>query len=150
MVTLDDLPSFAEWFWKEAGDATVFAFYGALGAGKTTLITALCKAKGVRDGVGSPTFSIINEYGYTETGTPRTIFHIDLYRLRDGEEAFSAGVEECIWSGSICLVEWPQRAPGLFDDNTVHVVVQPVDEQVRNVSVMTAVEFSKSGLTEQL
>jgi tRNA threonylcarbamoyladenosine biosynthesis protein TsaE len=86
-----------------------------MGAGKTTLIEAICAAKGVREHTSSPTFSIINQYGYTEDGEEKLIYHIDLYRLKDEEEIIQAGVEDCVYSGSLCMIEWPQKAPDLFD-----------------------------------
>jgi tRNA threonylcarbamoyladenosine biosynthesis protein TsaE len=119
--SLDNINDVAKDFWKAADGKTVFAFHGQMGAGKTTFIHALCDAKGVKDVVGSPTFSIINEYEYDCEGTKKVLFHMDLYRLKDEEEALRAGVEDALFSGYICLVEWPEKAPGLFPDNTVHV-----------------------------
>ena len=110
-------------FGNQLVNATVFAFHGDMGAGKTTFIHALCDVKGVKDVVGSPTFSIINEYVYTDNGDEKKIFHIDLYRLKDEEEAIQAGVEDCLYSDHICLVEWPERAPGIFPEDTVHVYI---------------------------
>ena len=79
----------------------VFALHGEMGAGKTTLIHAWCKALGVAENVSSPTFSIINQY---KDGGGQTIYHMDLYRLRDEEEAIATGVEDCLFSGSICNI----------------------------------------------
>lgn len=118
---LDEINEIATWFWKQCAADKVFAFAGEMGAGKTTLIHALCVAKGVQDTVGSPTFSIINQYVYRDQGKEQPIFHMDLYRLRDEEEAIQAGVEDCLYSGHICLVEWPERAPGVFPPGTVQV-----------------------------
>jgi tRNA threonylcarbamoyladenosine biosynthesis protein TsaE len=120
-----------------------------MGAGKTTTIAALCRYKGVRDAVASPTFSIINEYSFTENDIQKKIFHIDLYRLKDEEEVVQTGVEDCISSGEICFVEWPEKAPFLFDENTVHVVIQPVSEIVRQMEILTHRQFSNH-ITEQL
>jgi tRNA threonylcarbamoyladenosine biosynthesis protein TsaE len=125
--TLEAIREAAGRFWEVAGDAKVFAFHGQMGAGKTTFIHALCDAKGVTSTVGSPTFSIINEYGWPGG----TIFHIDLYRLNDEEEAIRAGVEDCLYSGNICLVEWPERAGQLFPENTVAVYIEVLDPQTR-------------------
>ena len=118
--SIDTIKDAATLFWKNAGTATTFAIHGQMGAGKTTFIHALCDVKNVKDTVGSPTFSIINQYNYEEQGKEKTIFHIDLYRLRDEEEAIRAGVEDCFISRDICLVEWPERAPGLLPDDTIH------------------------------
>ena len=135
-VTIDELKEFAEQFWIAVKDKKLFAFHGEMGAGKTTIISALCHYKGVEDVTGSPTFSIINEYGYSEHGRGKKIFHIDLYRLKDAQEVVQAGVEDCIYSGSICMVEWPEKAPGLFDDETVHVFIEPVSASERKVELM--------------
>lgn len=118
-------------FLTEAGAKKVFAFHGNMGAGKTTFIHALCDEKKVSSKVGSPTFSIINEYIYPDG----KIFHIDLYRLRDEEEAIRAGVEDCLYSGEICLVEWPERAPGIFADDTTHVYIDPIDQHTRKITI---------------
>ena len=131
---LQDLDAFASRFWEALGRFRVFAFHGEMGAGKTTLISALCHHRGVRSNVSSPTFSIINEY-VTADHPPVRIFHMDLYRLRDEEETESAGVGEWLRSGDYCFVEWPERAPNLFDDHTVHVYVDAISPEERHVEV---------------
>ncbi|MEI2740380.1 MAG: tRNA (adenosine(37)-N6)-threonylcarbamoyltransferase complex ATPase subunit type 1 TsaE [Chitinophagaceae bacterium] len=133
--SLDNINEVAKDFWKATEGKTVFAFHGAMGAGKTTFIHALCDAKGVKDVVGSPTFSIINEYQYDCEGTKRALFHMDLYRLKDEEEAIRAGVEDVLLSGYIGLVEWPEKAPGIFPDNTVHVFIEPVNNEIRRLKI---------------
>lgn len=122
-------------FLKEAGSATVFAFHGAMGAGKTTFIHSLCDAIGVKDVVGSPTFSIINEYRYPVDNQLKPLYHMDLYRLRDEEEAQRAGVEDALYSGHICFVEWPEKAPGVFPEETVHVFIDLVDTHTRRLRI---------------
>ena len=126
---------FATSYWKYVKDTKVFAFHGAMGAGKTTIIESLCKAKGVKDVMGSPTFSIINEYSYDENGVENIIYHIDLYRLKDEQEIIQAGVEDCIYSGAVCFVEWPEKAPFLFDDKTVQVYLEAINEEEREVKI---------------
>ena len=133
--SLENINMVAKDFWKETEGKTVFAFHGAMGAGKTTFIHALCDIKGVKDAVGSPTFSIINEYEYDCEGTKKILFHIDLYRLKDEEEALRAGVEDALFSGCICLVEWPEKAPGIFPDNTIHVYIELVDTKTRRLKI---------------
>ena len=132
VISLQQLHDFAQVFWKQAGGARVFAFHGQMGAGKTTTIAALAQARGVKDITGSPTFSIINEYDFVENGLQHKIFHIDLYRLKDWEEVVQAGIEDCVYSDAICFIEWPERAAELFDENTVHVYIEPVDEMHRS------------------
>jgi tRNA threonylcarbamoyladenosine biosynthesis protein TsaE len=132
---LNDIREIATRFWKLAGDAHVFAFHGSMGAGKTTLIHALCDVKGVKDVVGSPTFSIINEYVYDDNGKEKKIFHIDLYRLKNAEESIQAGVEDCLYSDHICLVEWPERALSIFPEKTVHVYIETTDSNFRKLRI---------------
>jgi tRNA threonylcarbamoyladenosine biosynthesis protein TsaE len=128
---LQEIEAAARFFWQQFPLRAVFAFHGDMGAGKTTFIHALCSIKGVTDTVGSPTFSIINEYRY-EGGK---IYHIDLYRLKDEEEAIRAGVEDVLYSGDICLVEWPDRAPGIFPPETIHLRLEPIDPDTRKITV---------------
>jgi len=127
---LQDILSAAGRFWQQWPLQKVFAFHGDMGAGKTTFIHALCAVKGVTDTVGSPTFSIINEYAYPGG----KIYHIDLYRLRDEEEALRAGVEDVLYSGELCLVEWPGRAPGIFPPATVELDIRAIDTQTRKIT----------------
>ena len=134
-VSLDELSSFAQIFWQQAGDTKVFLFFGEMGAGKTTLIEALCLARGVKERMGSPTFSIINQYSYADGGEEKTIYHIDLYRLKDEEEIIQAGVEDCVYSGAICMIEWPQKAPGLFDETVAEVHIEPLNETQRRIKL---------------
>lgn len=133
-ISLEELDSFAREFWKRFGARKVFAFHGSMGAGKTTIISALARQKGTPDVTSSPTFSIINEYAYQEGGESRKFYHIDLYRLKDEEEVAGAGVEDCVYSGAICMVEWPEKAPDLFED-AAHVYIEPVAEGLRRVRV---------------
>lgn len=128
---LEDIADAADRFREAAGGKRVIAFHGGMGAGKTTFISALCKALRVEGPVSSPTFSIINEYAYPGG----KLYHIDLYRLDREEEAFSAGVEDCLHSGNICLVEWPEKAPSLFPADTLHVTVGIIDPFTRRLVI---------------
>jgi|SRR5450432_263613 len=129
--TLTEIDKMARVFWESFPDKKIYAFQGSMGAGKTTFIRALCAAKNVKETVGSPTFSIINEYGYPGG----TLFHLDLYRLKDEEEALRAGVEDCLYSGEICLVEWPDRAPGIFPDSSLVITLENLDENTRKMRI---------------
>lgn len=133
--SLNNINDVATEFWKATEQKTVFAFHGPMGSGKTTFIHALCEAKGVKDVVGSPTFSIINEYEYNCEGTKRPLFHMDLYRIKDEDEAARAGVEDALFSGSTCLVEWPEKAPGLFPDHTIHAYIEVIDGETRRLKI---------------
>ena len=131
IFTLSAIPSLAAECWQTWPDKKIFCFSGQLGAGKTTFIHALCDIKKVQDTVSSPTFSIINEYAYPDG----TIYHIDLYRLKDEDEAIRAGVEDCLYSGEICLVEWPERAPGIFPPGSLWLQIETVDKTHRKIQV---------------
>jgi len=128
--TLSTIHAAAQQFLEQVKDKKVIAFNGQMGAGKTTFIHALCDVLKVTSPVGSPTFSIINQYSYPGG----TLYHLDLYRLKDAEEAMQAGIEDCLYSGNLCLVEWPERAPQLFPSDTVWVSINATDEQTRIVS----------------
>jgi tRNA threonylcarbamoyladenosine biosynthesis protein TsaE len=140
IFSLDNINSVAKEFWKETNGKTVIAFHGPMGSGKTTFIHALCDVKVVKGVVGSPTFSIINEYAYVpiaigSEGTKKVLFHIDLYRLKDEEETIRAGVEEVLYSGNICLVEWPEKAPRLFPPDTIHAFIEIRDDKTRRLKI---------------
>jgi tRNA threonylcarbamoyladenosine biosynthesis protein TsaE len=133
--SLDNINMVAKEFRKAINGKTVIAFHGPMGSGKTTFIHALCDVKGVKDVVGSPTFSIINEYEYDCDGTKRVLFHIDLYRLKDEEEALKAGVEDCLYSGNLCLLEWPEKAPHLFPPGSIHAFIEVIDDKTRRLKI---------------
>jgi tRNA threonylcarbamoyladenosine biosynthesis protein TsaE len=135
VYTLDQLQNTAEAFWKIAEGVNVIAFHGKMGSGKTTFIHALCDARNVTDVVGSPTFSIINEYFFLENSATKKIFHIDLYRLKDEQEAIQAGVEDCLYSDHICLVEWGEKIPSLLPEGTLHVLIEPVGAERRRLRI---------------
>lgn len=135
LLTLENIKETAAAFWTAVENQKVIAFHGEMGTGKTTFIHALCNAKGVEDVVSSPTFPIINEYKYDCEGTMKLLFHMDLYRLKGEEEAIRAGVEDCLFSGFICLVEWPEKASAIFPDNTIHVYLELVNEATRKLKI---------------
>ena len=129
---LDDIATAANKFLELVKEYKVYTFTGDLGAGKTTFISALCNSLGVEEPVTSPTYSIIQEY----TGKDdKIIYHIDLYRIKNKEEAVGAGIEDCIHSNEICMVEWPERAPSIFSDETVHATFEILSESKRKLIV---------------
>lgn len=135
-VTLEDLQQCAQYFWEQLSEEEkLFAFHGEMGMGKTSFIAALCAAKGVTGNVSSPTFSLINEYTYKEKDRVKSIFHIDLYRLKDEEEAVNAGIEDCLYSGNICFVEWPEKIPSLLPANRVDIHMHPVNNHTRLLKI---------------
>jgi tRNA threonylcarbamoyladenosine biosynthesis protein TsaE len=130
--TLDEINDAAKKFLSLAGNSKVIVFHGEMGAGKTTFIHAVCLALGVQDVTSSPTFSIINEY---KSMQGERIYHMDLYRIRNEQEAIMAGVEDCLYSGQLCLVEWPEKAPGIFPDDCLHVYLQPTGNNRRKLQI---------------
>ena len=131
---LEALPEAAKQFVALMGDETVYAFHGEMGAGKTTFIRELCRALGVEeDFTNSPSFSIINEY--RSDTTAELIYHFDLYRLENIDEALEIGVEDYFDSGALCLLEWPERIEPLLPDDTVVVEIKVNPDQSRTLTV---------------
>ncbi|MBQ5410090.1 MAG: tRNA (adenosine(37)-N6)-threonylcarbamoyltransferase complex ATPase subunit type 1 TsaE [Bacteroidales bacterium] len=129
IASLEQLPEAARQFMAQMGDYTVYAFYGEMGAGKTTFINALCKELGVEtDITSSPSFAIINEY--RSDTTAELIYHFDCYRLENEAEAQDIGAEDYFDCGALCFIEWPERIEGLLPDDTVRVdiIVNPDDD----------------------
>ncbi len=130
--TLADLPSAAMKFLEETDNRKVFAFNGQMGAGKTTFIVSLLTAMGVEDIEGSPTYSLVNTY---ETPAFGKIYHFDLYRLNSEEEAFDIGIEEMLYGGGYCFIEWPEKIPNLLPENTISVQITTNEEGQRMISI---------------
>lgn len=120
---IEDLDNVALHIIDQFPNDRIFLFYGKMGAGKTTLINAICKALGVEDATSSPTFSIVNEY----TSDFGPVFHFDFYRLKNEEEALDLGYEEYFYSGHYCFVEWPEKIPNLL----------PPEARVISISVLS-------------
>ena len=126
--SLQELDTAASRFLDMAGDNRVMAFSGELGAGKTTFIQALCRRLGVKTEVNSPTFSLVNEYF---TGEGESIFHFDLYRIESLEELYDLGYEEYFYSGSLCLIEWPEKATSLIPANALWIQITIGENEAR-------------------
>lgn len=103
---------------------TVFCFYGNLGAGKTTLIKLICEKLNVQDSISSPTYPIINEY---KTADNKIIYHIDLYRLKSIDEALNIGIEEYLYSGNLCFIEWPDNFESILPDAPIKIKITKFD-----------------------
>lgn len=132
--SIDELPQAATRFVETMGDATVYAFYGEMGAGKTTFINALCRRLGVEDDMtNSPSFAIINEY--RSDTTAELIYHFDLYRLENIDEALEIGVEDYFDSGALCFLEWPERIADILPDDTVRVDIRVNDDLSRDIII---------------
>ena len=125
-----DLPRAAKVFLQHIGDARILAFYGAMGAGKTTFITAVCEALGVQDVVNSPTFTIVNEYRDRDD---EPVYHFDFYRINRLSEALDIGLYEYFDSGALCLVEWPEMIEELLPEDTLKVQMMVEDAQTRTL-----------------
>jgi tRNA threonylcarbamoyladenosine biosynthesis protein TsaE len=121
----EELPKIAGELLVEAASHRVFTLHGDMGAGKTTLIKALCLHLGVREMVASPTFNIVNEY-LSSTGDP--VYHFDFYRIKSESEAFDLGYENYLYSGNYCFIEWPEKIVSLLPDNHAKVVIEPQGE----------------------
>ncbi|WP_107823412.1 tRNA (adenosine(37)-N6)-threonylcarbamoyltransferase complex ATPase subunit type 1 TsaE [Mangrovibacterium marinum] len=119
--TLEDLPKVAKAFIETFKDERLFAFYGNMGAGKTTFIKALCRAMGSTDNITSPTFALVNEY---DTQLPEKIYHFDFYRVKDMTEAMDLGFDDYVESGNYCFMEWPERIERLLPDHLVEVKIE--------------------------
>lgn len=133
--SIDGISKAAKEFIQLIDDRTIFAFYGKMGAGKTTFIKAICEELGVEDVITSPTFAIVNEYHSPTLSRP--IFHFDFYRVKKLEEVYDMGYEDYFYSGSLCFIEWPELAEELLPDDTVKVEIKETEEGKREVNVLS-------------
>jgi tRNA threonylcarbamoyladenosine biosynthesis protein TsaE len=115
-------------FLRDTSGKKIFAFSGSMGAGKTTIIKAICEVLGAKDIVTSPTFTIVNEY---RTLSGESIYHIDFYRIKKTEEVFDFGIEEYLQSGSYCFMEWPELVEGILPPETVNVRITVYENEQR-------------------
>jgi tRNA threonylcarbamoyladenosine biosynthesis protein TsaE len=129
---LDDAATAAKTLLHTFPQATVFALNGEMGAGKTTFVSVICKVLGIKDAVASPTYTIINEYLLPSA---ESVFHMDLYRLNDIEEAVQAGVEEALNSGNLCFVEWPEKAATLIPEDAITLHFELVNADTRRLRI---------------
>ena len=127
--SLDSIHEAAKQFIAAMGDNTVFAFYGKMGAGKTTFIKAVCEELGVTDVINSPTFAIVNEYRSDETG--ELICHFDFYRIKKLDEVYDMGYEDYFYSGALCFIEWPELVEELLPGNAVKVEIEESEDGSR-------------------
>ena len=129
--SLDNIRAAAREFVKIMGEGNVYAFYGKMGAGKTTFIKAICEELGVDDVITSPTFSIVNEYRSETTG--ELIYHFDFYRIKKLEEVYDMGYEDYFYSGALCFLEWPELIEELLPGSAVKVTITQNDDDSRTV-----------------
>ena len=128
---LDSIKEAASAFVQQIGDRKVFAFYGSMGAGKTTFVKAICEELGVEDVITSPTFAIINEYHAHDD----VIYHFDFYRIKKLEEVYDMGYEDYFYSGSLCFIEWPELIEELLPEDAVKVSIKENLDGSRTVTL---------------
>ena len=126
IFSLSEIEKSAKDFISENKNKKVVAFYGEMGAGKTTFIKAICTQLGVKDNTASPTFSLINEYS---TSAGERIYHLDFYRIKNEAEALDMGVEEYFCSGNYCFIEWPEKIEALLPENCLKVKISVKGEK---------------------
>jgi len=129
---ISEIPAVAQQFLEDYGHNKVFAFKGEMGAGKTTFISGLLSAMGILELEGSPTYSLVNVYQSLMFGK---IYHFDVYRLKNELEAFDIGIEEMLYSGGICFIEWPEKIINLLPDNTIWVYIRELDDNSRIITI---------------
>lgn len=129
---LDNIKTAAQQFVDGMGTSRVFAFYGKMGAGKTTFIKAICECLGINDVITSPTFAIVNEYSDDNGGL--TVYHFDFYRIKKLEEVYDMGYEEYFYSGNPCFIEWPELIEELLPEDAVKVTIEEQQDGSRIVS----------------
>ena len=134
--SLDSIHEAARQFIAAMGDNTVFAFYGKMGAGKTTFIKAVCEELGVTDVINSPTFTIVNEYRSEEAG--ELIYHFDFYRIKKLEEVYDMGYEDYFYSGALCFIEWPELIEDVLPGDAVKVYIDEQEDGSRKIHFETA------------
>ncbi|MBQ2248075.1 MAG: tRNA (adenosine(37)-N6)-threonylcarbamoyltransferase complex ATPase subunit type 1 TsaE [Tidjanibacter sp.] len=129
---IGDLPDAAEEIIEALDGRNVIAFFGQMGAGKTTLIREICAQLGSSDVVTSPTFALVNRY---DTAEGRPIFHFDFYRIERPEEAFDMGYEEYFDSEGLCLVEWPEKIEELLPDDVMRIEIEVLSPTKRHITI---------------
>jgi tRNA threonylcarbamoyladenosine biosynthesis protein TsaE len=133
---IDHIREAAREFISHIGQARVFAFYGKMGAGKTTFVKAICEELGVEDVITSPTFAIVNEYTASSVDDKQQapIYHFDFYRIKKLEEVYDMGYEEYFYSGALCLIEWPELIEDILPDDAVKVTIEVLTDGSRLVT----------------
>ena len=132
---LEEYPAAAREFIKFMKKGRLFAFYGKMGSGKTTLIKSICEELGVTDTINSPTFAIVNEY---EAGNGDTIYHFDFYRIKSIAEVYNMGYEEYLYSNAYCFMEWPELVEELLPEECIRVEIEENGNGTRTVKIITA------------
>ncbi len=129
---INELDSAAKWLLKKANNNKLFAFYGDMGVGKTTLIKALCQQLGSLDVATSPTFALVNEY---HTNDDKLLYHFDFYRIKSKEEALDFGLEEYLSYDDYCFMEWPEKVEELLPENIIKVNISAKSDGSRIIKI---------------
>ena len=129
--SLENIHEVAKTFLANMGKGKVFAFYGKMGAGKTTFIKAICEELGVEDVITSPTFALVNEY---TAGNGAPIYHFDFYRIKKIEEVYDMGYEDYFYGGNLCFLEWPELIEGLLPDDVTKVYITTETDGSRTIT----------------
>jgi tRNA threonylcarbamoyladenosine biosynthesis protein TsaE len=130
---LSEIDGVVQQIWEKYQHKKVWLFYAQMGSGKTTFVNALCKYLHIDDVASSPTFSIINEY---KSSIVETVYHLDLYRLKDEQEAIECGVEDVLYSNKYCFVEWPEQAQGIMPEDALVIRISLIDTNTRMLEII--------------
>ena len=133
---ISDINNAAKQFIEQIGDKTAIALYGAMGAGKTTFIKAVCEELGVTETITSPTFAIVNEY---KSGEGKPIYHVDFYRINKLEEVYDFGYEDYFYNGNLCFIEWPELIESLLPDNCLKLKISEEENGVRLIETLSII-----------
>ena len=134
---VNELPAVVEWLLDMMPGGKKFALYGGLGAGKTTFAKAFCQFLGVQGAVTSPTYALVNQYDYFDKkGQKRIIHHLDLYRLKNLQEAYDIGIEDYLYDENYCLVEWPELIESILPDGTVRINISAPSASTRKILLL--------------
>lgn len=133
---ISEINNAAKQFIEQIGDQTVIALYGAMGAGKTTFIKAVCEELGVTETITSPTFAIVNEY---KSGDGSPIYHFDFYRINKLEEVYDFGYEDYFYNGNLCFIEWPELIESLLPDNCLKLKISETESGVRLIEALNSI-----------
>ncbi len=147
IATKNDLPDAVNWLLTQANGRRKIMLYGEMGAGKTTFTKVFCHHFGVNGATSSPTFSLVNEYFYSNTveernpntigkGSQNVIHHLDLYRLKNLDEAMDIGIEDYLYDDSYCLIEWPQIIEPIMPEDVLKISIELMDDSMRKIVVL--------------
>ena len=132
IYSLEEINAIAKQILATPSLKKIITFHAQMGAGKTTFISALLSAMGIQELEGSPTYSLVNTYDSAMYGK---VYHFDVFRLKDEREAFDIGIEEMLYNGGICFIEWPEKIANLLPDNTIWVYIRKLDDNSRTLTV---------------